>query len=431
MLKVSPSVAIPARWGYLDSAVRMAATSSASLRRGLVADLERLGVVRSPAIRRAILRVPRELFVPEIAAHDGLARVYANRALMTRGAQGGQPTSSSSQPSIMAEMLERVELRPGHRVLEIGAGTGYNAALLSTLVMPGGKVTSVELQWDLAEKASGALSAGGFEVDVVVGDAQLGRFGDGQFDRIIATASTDHIPRAWFEQLRPEGLIVAPMRIAAPGPWQQLVVAFQKAGDRLLSVGAVWGGFMHLRSAGDRGGEMQPPQVSVSEVIDGRHHMFGNLVGHGLARMKPAARRRLTELLLTRPRARPIATPGSASVTLLPFVAMSDQRAGVLVAHVGDAGRGMGMATRDGRSLSLVVAGENGRCRMLSFGEEEASGILHGEITRWQAEGRPSVAEWFIEVSFGGRPSARHGARVLERGQCWMAVTWPQATAHS
>jgi protein-L-isoaspartate O-methyltransferase len=90
---------------------------------------------------------------------------------------------------------------------------------LSTLVMPEGKVTSVELQWDLAEKATNALRAGGFQADVVVGDAQHGRYGDDPFDRIIATASTDHIPRTWFEQLMPKGLIVLPVRIASPGPW--------------------------------------------------------------------------------------------------------------------------------------------------------------------------------------------------------------------
>ncbi len=402
----------------------MPATSSASLRRNLVADLEGLGLVRTPAVRRAFLRVRRELFVPEIAVRDGLASVYANQALVTRAPQGGRPTSSSSQPGIMAEMLERLELRPGHRVLEIGAGTGYNAALVSTLVMPGGRVTSVELQWDLAEKASRALSAGGFAVDVVVGDAQHGRYGGDQFDRIIATASVDHIPRAWFEQLRPEGLIVTPIRIAAPGPWQQLVVAFQKAGQGLRSVGVVWGGFMYLRSAGDGGAEVQPPTVSVSEVIDGRHHMFANLVGHGLARMRPAARRRLTELLLTRPRTRPIPTSGPANSTLLPFLALANQGAGVLVAHAGDAGRGMGIATRDGRGLSLVLAGKDRRCRMLSFGEEEASALLNDEITRWRAEGRPSLADWSIDVSFDRRPPSRQGERVLERGQCWMTVAW-------
>lgn len=369
--------------------------------------------------------------MPEIAVRDGLASVYANQALVTRAPQGGRPTSSSSQPGIMAEMLERLELRPGQRVLEIGAGTGYNAALLSTLVTPGGRVTSVELQWDLAEKASHALSAGGFAVDVVVGDAQHGRYGADHFDRIIATASVDHIPRAWFEQLRPEGLIVAPIRIAAPGPWQQLVVAFQKTERGLRSVGVVWGGFMHLRWAGDGGPEVQPPTVSVSEVIDGRHHVFANLMGHGLARMTPAARRRLAELLLTRPRARPIPTSGPANSTLLPFLALANQAAGVLVAHAGDAGRGMGIATRDGRGLSLVVVGKDGRCRMLSVGEEEASALLNDEVTRWRAEGRPSLADWSIEVSFDGRPSARRSERMLERGHSRMTIAWSDTVSDS
>ncbi len=143
--------------------------------------------------------------------------------------------------------------------------------------------------------------------------------------------------------------------------------------------------------------------------------------------MRPVARRRLAGLLFTRPRARPISTPGDAKSTLLPFVALADHRAGVLVAHVGDAGRGMGVAALNGRSLSLVVATEEGRCRMLSFGEDTASALLDDEIARWRAEGRPSLADWSIEVSFGGRPAARRGSRVLQRGECWITVDWPQA----
>jgi hypothetical protein len=90
----------------------------------------------------------------------------------------------------------------------------------------------------------------------------------------------------------------------------------------------------------------------------------------------------------------------------------------VLVAHVGYAGRGMGVATLNGRSLSLIVATEDGRCRMLSFGEKAASALLDDEIARWREQGRPSLADWSIEVDFGGRPASRRGSRVLQRGEC-------------
>lgn len=97
--------------------------SARTLRRELVTNLERRGCIRSKPVRRAFSTVPRELFVPEIAQREGLERVYADTALVTRQSTQGMPLSSSSQPAIMAEMLECLDLRPGLRVLEIGTGT--------------------------------------------------------------------------------------------------------------------------------------------------------------------------------------------------------------------------------------------------------------------------------------------------------------------
>ncbi|MGH9223738.1 MAG: methyltransferase domain-containing protein [Acidimicrobiales bacterium] len=400
----------------------MPSPSSASLRRALVAELERTGVIRSAAVKRAFLRVPRERFVPEIAAREGLARVYANEALMTRTPQSGLPTSSSSQPSIMAEMLEQLRLRPGLRVLEIGAGTGYNAALLSLLVGRGGSVTSVDVQWDLADKAAKALREGGYGVDVLVGDAQHGRFGDGPYDRIILTASTDHVPRAWFDQLVPGGLIEMPLRLGPPGPYQQLVVTFERAGDGLRSVAVVGGGFMNLRSAGDGGtGEERQPLVSVHEFIDGRYRVYANLVGPGVAALKPEARRRLAGLLVSTPRTRTFAAPGGAGNTVLALVALSEPRRGVVVGHYGPEKPGIGVAATDGRSLALLVPDRKpDRCRLLQYGRNGV-GLLDGELARWRAAGRPALGDWSIAVTFGEeRP--RGGDCVLRRRDCWITV---------
>ena len=97
---------------------------SASLRREMVAALEHAGVVRSPSVRRAFLAVPRELFVPELVARDGLAAIYRpDEALATATDSRGMAISSSSAPMIMAPMLEALQLRPGHSVLEVGVGS--------------------------------------------------------------------------------------------------------------------------------------------------------------------------------------------------------------------------------------------------------------------------------------------------------------------
>ncbi|WP_142003458.1 methyltransferase domain-containing protein [Amycolatopsis cihanbeyliensis] len=121
------------------------------------------------------------------------------------------PSSSSSMPSIVAMMLEALDVRHGQSVLEIGTGTGWNAALLSRRAGDAGRVVTVEVDPTLAERARGALDRAGYSPTVVTGDGAKG-FPDGApYDRIIATASfREVLPAAWLEQLRPGGRLVGP-----------------------------------------------------------------------------------------------------------------------------------------------------------------------------------------------------------------------------
>ena len=104
------------------------------LHQGLVADLAGKGLLDNPRLRAAFQAIRREHFLPGVEPK----RVYRDDAVTTQAGPGGMTTSSSSQPSIMAMMLAQLDPQPGDRVLEIGAGTGYNAALLARLVGPGG-----------------------------------------------------------------------------------------------------------------------------------------------------------------------------------------------------------------------------------------------------------------------------------------------------
>jgi protein-L-isoaspartate(D-aspartate) O-methyltransferase len=96
------------------------AADSTKLRRQLVGELERRELIRSERVRDAFLAVPRELFVPGFAAREGLEAVYRDEAIPTKHGEHGVPLSSSSQPAIMALMLEQLELEEGMRVLEVG-----------------------------------------------------------------------------------------------------------------------------------------------------------------------------------------------------------------------------------------------------------------------------------------------------------------------
>ncbi|WP_233617352.1 methyltransferase domain-containing protein [Actinomadura sp. WAC 06369] len=168
--------------------------------------------------------VDRRLFVPETvwAVRDGrfvrLSRadepdawerlVAADEPIATRLKDGTWPTSSTSGPSVMARMIGVLRLAPGMRVLEIGTGTGYNAACLAAL---GAEVVSVEIDGEAAEHARRALRAAGRpDVAVITGDGEAGVPARAPFDRVLATAAAHTVPYAWIEQTRPGGLVVVP-----------------------------------------------------------------------------------------------------------------------------------------------------------------------------------------------------------------------------
>jgi protein-L-isoaspartate(D-aspartate) O-methyltransferase len=160
----------------------MAQDPTASLRRQLVEQLTKAGAIRGAAVARAMARAPRHLFVPEYPLH----LVYGDRALVTK-TRAGVGTSSSSQPAIMAVMLEALRPRRGMNVLEIGAGTGYNAALLRELVGPDGAVTSIDIQADVTARARRNL--GVRAIPMCASCAATGRAGCISRRRLTASSS--------------------------------------------------------------------------------------------------------------------------------------------------------------------------------------------------------------------------------------------------
>jgi protein-L-isoaspartate(D-aspartate) O-methyltransferase len=148
-----------------------------------------------------------------------LRLLYADRALTTRLSEPspGQPVvpiSSSSQPSLMAEMLEDLLLAPGLKTLEIGAGTGYNAALLAHVV---GQIISLDIDRRVLSEAAEHLRAfPDRQVELRYGDGRHGYPERAPFDRILVTAAALDLEPAWLEQLAEDGLLLAPLDLA-PG----------------------------------------------------------------------------------------------------------------------------------------------------------------------------------------------------------------------
>src|SRR5947209_18572415 len=153
--------------------------------------LVRRGAITDSRVEVAFLDVPRILFLPRVP----LEEVYRDQAIPTKTINC-EAVSSSSQPEIMATMLEQLGLEPGLRVLEIGAGTGYNAALVAHVVGETGTLITMDIDDDIVDGARAHLDAAGLSrVRVVLGDGGLGYPADAPYDRIILTVGAWTSPR--------------------------------------------------------------------------------------------------------------------------------------------------------------------------------------------------------------------------------------------
>ena len=181
---------------------------------------QQLGRVLAPQVRHAFLQVPRHLFVQQYYEQRGNSlswdlvqatpeKIYRDEALVTQINGRGTPTSSTSQPSVMAVQLEALAPEHGQRVLEIGVGTGYNAALLGEMVGDTGQVISIDIDEELVEQAKQHLAyAAVHNVVALPGDGFLGEAEYAPYDRLLTTCSIRFVPRVWFDQLKAGGRLV-------------------------------------------------------------------------------------------------------------------------------------------------------------------------------------------------------------------------------
>lgn len=179
----------------------MAAPSTAEPHVGrmqFLLDLRRRGIMDANVLR-AMDEVPREQFVMP----NQVKSAYSDRAMPIACGQ------SISQPYVVAYMTEQLDVEPQHHILEIGTGSGYQAAVLSRLAK---QVTSIERYRTLAEAARARLAALGYDnVEVIVGDGLAGAPDRAPFDRVIVTAAAEQIPEALLGQLSVGGVMILPL----------------------------------------------------------------------------------------------------------------------------------------------------------------------------------------------------------------------------
>jgi protein-L-isoaspartate(D-aspartate) O-methyltransferase len=203
-------------------------TTPEALRASMVDTIKQAGHARTAAVEQALREVPRHRFVPEATVEDA----YANIAVITKRAADGAALSCASVPTVVAMQLDQLDVQPGHRILEIGAGTGYNAALLATLTGPSGHITTIDIDPEVTTHARRALVETGHpEVRVITRDGSLGADEHAPYDRIIVTVGAFDIPPHWRDQLAPGGRLIVPLRWRG----QTRSVAFVRDGDLLRS----------------------------------------------------------------------------------------------------------------------------------------------------------------------------------------------------
>jgi protein-L-isoaspartate(D-aspartate) O-methyltransferase len=271
----------PEHPGYADQA-----EIRATLER-YVDELKAAGAIGLAAVERAFRTVQRHRLLETFYHRDGgsfrtvehdpgqprrdhLALIYADTALATRHI-GGMPASSTSQASLVAKMLELLDLNGGLKVLEVGAGTGYNAALLAEIVGDQRLVVTVDVLEDVVDQTRRLLADAGYpRIQVLLRDGFEGVPEQTPFDRIVATVGCSDLSPHWAEQLTGDGAMLVPLQHASGHP---LVLARKEAGAlrgrMVLRTGFIpVRGPLHIQDMWSLGVRLTDPAEMVHEPDD-------------------------------------------------------------------------------------------------------------------------------------------------------------------
>ena len=420
----------------------------------LVDELRASGRLTSRSVEAAFRAVPRHVFLPEL---DPVSQAYQDEAFVIKTGEGGLPVSSSSQPAIMAIMLEQLGVAEGQRVLEIGTGTGYNAALMTHLVGPEGSVVTVDIDPELADRARTNLVAAGYpDVIVICGDGGFGVREFAPYDRIIVTAGASDLAPEWLAQLGPGGRIALPLGLRGI----QLCIALERSGGLgWRSRAACRCGFIRMAGSYAALAEQYVPlgpqpglhvqAEQVGEPIDA-DVLWSALTGpvtDVLTGVRVAGLGELGEadLWIT------IMEPGLARLTIIGGGSLRGSVLPLLPfgALAAPASEGLGVAGLvPAAPFALPSAGEPGRPGERGFGQRRAGDFevtvrgfgpwgallaerLAGRVAAWRTSGRPRAADLVVTAypHAAGEdihePPAMPGQVILDRPRTRLVLGWP------
>jgi protein-L-isoaspartate(D-aspartate) O-methyltransferase len=392
-----------------------------------VAQLQEMGAIRSPAVERAFRRVPRHRLVesfydypvpppgstpaplepfqyvptiydPDNPSPEHLDILYADRAIATRVADG-RSTSSTSQPALVASMLEQLELSPGLKVLEIGAGTGYNAALMAEIIEDQSRIVSLDIQSDVVEQTRRLLTTAGYpDINILLRDGFEGAPETAPHNRIVATVGCSDLSPHWVEQLHPEGFMLIPL---AHGGWHPLVRVWRQD-EKVMGRIVGFSGFMRIQ------GEM-------ATAGPWPHHQNASLAPD----MTKAQRLPLWDDF----EVEELRRGGGASFGgFYYFLALRDHRTFSSMARP----RGYGL--HDSEAGSVLISPEEGH--ILLDGDPSLYEHLSHLYAGWQAVGSPKLTDYAMEFQPLADPAPPVGAGgwTVERQFYRQIVTVPSTT---
>jgi protein-L-isoaspartate(D-aspartate) O-methyltransferase len=394
------------------------------LRNTVVDTLRSEGWITSSGVEAVMRAVPRHEFAPE-ASLEKAYEPYA--AVVTKTDEHGVQLSSVSAPQIQALMLEQAQVRPGMQVLEIGSG-GLNAAYLAELVGTDGKVTTVDIDPVVTDRASRLLDEHGYSrVTVVTADAAEPIPGLGKVDVVMVTVGAWDIPPAWIDQLKPGGRLVVPLRMRG----LTRSVAFTRVGDHLESESAKICGFVPMQGSTAHNEELLlvngTPEIGLrfDDGLPSDPSLLDNAVTIPRFEMWTGVIIGVSELLDTLQMHLAIRLPGFCIMAVDP-----DLDSGI----VAPANKGFALAAVDdrGRTFAYLTTRRTEDNKHVEFGVHalgpDAAAFaktIAGHLRDWAGEhrGGPSPV---IRVYPASTPSDQvPGDRVIDKVHSRISLSWP------
>lgn len=368
-------------------------------------------------LRQAVLETPRHRFVHRFRADPAgpvedfdaerhLAAVYSDRVLAHFGPDDAALDSTNSQPSYVLLLLHRLGLEPGHRVIEIGSGSGWLAAVMGRLVGDG-RVVGVEVLGELARRSRDDLAALGIaNVAIVAGDGAAGHPARAPYDRAMVTAAVWDLPSALFDQVAEGGRLLLPIALAGGAGRDCHVAVLRREGDRFRALEAVPGRFVRFTGPGqERGAERR----RLDELP------FWPGIGATPTSCRPLSLG-----------ARDPARFAGAAYAFRLFLGQTEPGFAAFDGTGEEEGLSVspfGLVDAAARSVAICRPG-----MMLGYGSPEAARRLDAAYRRWTALGMPGPAAFELEVMRAAQaPQPGQGLWVETRGAS--ALVWRLASA--